>query len=185
MTNPTSRILLLKVEYSQYQISDYPNIAKIRWFGEWMTHFKRAHMSCFPNSLSAQVKLYVPVVTTGNANAANKALTIGRVCVALKKYTCPWWWNYNRLYRHLHNVLGILLSGGIVSLEKHPVFSDWYRLALGRASSSNILLQYIIWQFSVQFSVKEVLETTIEVAPNGRVGVTFVVCKRWNESCIC
>ena len=31
--------------------------------------------------------------------------------------------------------LGILLSGEMVSLEKHPVFLDCYRFALGRAPS--------------------------------------------------
>ena len=42
------------------------------------------------------------------------------------------------------NVLGILLSGEMMSLEKHPVFLDYYRIALGRASSCKILLQCII-----------------------------------------
>ena len=73
-----------------------------RYFGlgEWMTHFKRRHASCVSNSLSSQVNLYNPVVTTGNTNAVNEALAIGRVCAALQKYGRPWWWMYNRLYRH-------------------------------------------------------------------------------------
>ena len=45
----------------------------------------------------------------------------------------------------LWNVLGILSSGEMASLEKHPPFLDYYRLALGRASNSKILLQCIIW----------------------------------------
>ena len=60
----------------------------------------------------------------------------------------------------LWNVLGVLLSGEMVSLEKYPVVLDCGRLALGRASSCKILLQCIIWQFSIHFSVKGGLETT-------------------------
>ena len=41
-----------------------------------MAHSKRVRMSCVLNSLSSQVKVYVPVVTTGNANAANEVLMI-------------------------------------------------------------------------------------------------------------
>ena len=41
-------------------------------------------------------------------------------------------------------VLGILLSGEMVSLEKHPVLLYCYRLALERASSCKTLLQCII-----------------------------------------
>ena len=36
----------------------------------------------------------------------------------------------------LWNVLGILLFGEMVSLEKHPVFLDSYRMAIERASST-------------------------------------------------
>ena len=54
-----------------------------------MTHFKRVHMFCVSSNLSSQVNLYVPVVTTGNANAANEALTIGRVCTTIQKYGRP------------------------------------------------------------------------------------------------
>ena len=43
----------------------------------------------------------------------------------------------------LWNALGILLSGEMVSLERHPVFLGCYRLPLGRASSSKTLLQCI------------------------------------------
>ena len=57
-------------------------------------------MSCVSNSLCSQVNLDVTVVTTGNANAANGALTIGQVCAALQKYACSCWRMYNRLYRH-------------------------------------------------------------------------------------
>ena len=56
----------------------------------------------------------------------------------------------------LWNVLGILSSGEMASREKHPPFLNYYRLALGRASNRKILLQFIIWQFSV----KGGLETT-------------------------
>ena len=66
------------------------------------------------------------------------------------------------------NVLGILLSGEMMSLEKHPVFLDYHRIALGRASSCKILLQCIIWQFSMQFNGKGGLETT-------RLNVSLVV----------
>ena len=59
------------------------------WFGQLMTHFKRVDMPCVSNSLSSQVNLYVPVVTTSNANAANEALTIRRMCTALQKYARP------------------------------------------------------------------------------------------------
>ena len=55
----------------------------------------------------------------------------------------------------LWNVLGILLFLEIVFLEKHPVFIECYKLALGIASSCKGLLQYMIWQFSMQFSVEE------------------------------
>ena len=51
-----------------------------------MTHFKRAHMSCVSNSLSSQANLYVPIVTTGNANAATVVLTLEPVSAALQKY---------------------------------------------------------------------------------------------------
>ena len=64
-------------------------------------------------------------------------------------------------YKHLWNVLEILLSGEMVSLEKHVVFLDCHRLAsFSRTSSCKTLLQCIIWQFSVQFSVNGELETT-------------------------
>ena len=46
-------------------------------------------MSCVSNSLSSQVNLYVPGITTGNANAANEDVTIGQVCAPLQKYARP------------------------------------------------------------------------------------------------
>ena len=46
-------------------------------------------MSCVSNSLSSQVNLYVPGVTTGNANAANEDVMIGQVCAPLQKYARP------------------------------------------------------------------------------------------------
>ena len=52
------------------------------------------------DALSSQVNLYVLVVTSGNANAANEPLTIGGVCAALQKYAHPWWWMNTWLYRH-------------------------------------------------------------------------------------
>ena len=55
----------------------------------------------------------------------------------------------------LWNVLGIPLSGEMLSLEKRLVFFDCYRLVSVRTSSCKTLLQCIIWQFSMQFSVKE------------------------------
>ena len=58
----------------------------------------------------------------------------------------------------LWNVLRILLSGEMVSLEKHLVFLDCYRLALGRPSSCKTLVLCI---FSMQFSVKGRLNTTM------------------------
>ena len=67
------------------------------WFGEWMTHFKRVLMSCISNSHSSQVNPYVLVVTTGNTNAANEALMVRPVCVALQKHALPCWWMCNRL----------------------------------------------------------------------------------------
>ena len=62
----------------------------------------------------------------------------------------------------LWKISGILWFGDsdMVSLEKHPVFLDCYRLVLGRASSRKTLLCGTIWRFSMQFSVKGGLETT-------------------------
>ena len=77
--------------------------AIIKAFYEYFSlvyHFKRVYMSCVSKSLSSQVNLYFHVVTTGNANATNEALTIRRVCTAIQKYARPCWWMYNRLYRH-------------------------------------------------------------------------------------
>ena len=68
-------------------------------------HFKRVPMSCVSNSLSAQVNLYVLIITTGNANAANDALTIVQ------------WWKHNRLYMYLWDILGNLVSGEMVSVD--------------------------------------------------------------------
>ena len=87
-------------------------------------------MSCVSNSLSSQVNLYVPVVTTGNVNATNEALTIGRVCPAHKK-------NMHAVdggdttgcIRILWHFSRILLSSEMVPLGKQPVFLDCYRLA--------------------------------------------------------
>ena len=39
--------------------------------------YERELMLCVSNSLSSQANLYISVITTGNANAANEALTIG------------------------------------------------------------------------------------------------------------
>ena len=55
---------------------------------EWRTLKER--MSCVTNNLSSQIKLYVPVITTVNAKAANEVLTIGQVCATLQKYAWPW-----------------------------------------------------------------------------------------------
>ena len=70
------------------------------WFGDSVAHFKRVHVSCISNSFSSQVNLYIPIVTAVNANVANGALTIGRVCAALEKYAWPCWSMYNRLHRN-------------------------------------------------------------------------------------
>ena len=118
---------------------------QILLFGEWMTHFKRLHMSCVSNSLPSQVNTYVLVVTTGNANAANGAQTIGENMHALVGGCTT---GYIGI---LWNILGTLWSVRIVSLEKHPIFLAYYSLALGRTSSCKTLLQCMIWQFSMQF----------------------------------
>ena len=80
-------------------------------------HFKRVHMSCVSNSLSAQVNLYVLIITTGNANATNDALTIVQ------------WWKHNRLYMYFWNILGNLVSGEMVSVDDDDdddELSLWY-----------------------------------------------------------
>ena len=79
-------------------------------------HFKRVHMSCVSNSLSAQVNLYVLIITTGNANATNDALMIVQ------------WWKHNRLYMYLWNILGNLVSGEMVSVDDDDddELSLWY-----------------------------------------------------------
>ena len=135
-----------------------------------MTYFKRVYMSCVSNSLSSQGNLYVPVVTTGNANAANEALTIGRACAALQKYASPFGECTTAYAGILWNVLGILLSGEMVSLEKHPVFLDCYRLALERASSCKILLQCMTVFIAVQCE-RGTGNHQVEGVPNSRVGV--------------
>ena len=73
-------------------------------------------MSCISNSLSAQVNLYVLIITTGNANATNDALTIVQ------------WWKHNRLYMYLWNILGNLVSGEMVSVDDDDddELSLWY-----------------------------------------------------------
>ena len=73
-------------------------------------------MSCVSNSLSAQVNLYVLIITTGNANATNDALTIVQ------------WWKHNRLYMYLWNILGNLVSGEMVSVDDDDddELSLWY-----------------------------------------------------------
>ena len=84
-------------------------------------------MSCVSNDLSPQVSLYFLTIITGNANAANWAQTMGRVCTT--GYIGIMW-----------GVLGFFLSGDMMSLKKHLVFLDCYRLMLGRASSCKTLL---------------------------------------------
>lgn len=44
-----------------------------------------AYVLCLLAYISLQVNLYVPIVTNGIANAANGALTTGRVCAAPQK----------------------------------------------------------------------------------------------------
>ena len=68
------------------------------------------------------------------------------------------------------NVLGILLSGEMMSLEKHPVFLDYYRIALGRASSCKILLQCMTVFNAVQWK-RGTGNHKVEGVPSGRVGV--------------
>ena len=60
----------------------------------------------------------------------------------------------------LWKVLGILLSGEMVYLEKHLLFFHCYRLALERASNRKTLLQCMTGQFSIQFSLKGRLKIT-------------------------
>ena len=60
----------------------------------------------------------------------------------------------------LWKVLGILLSGEMVYLEKHLLFFHCYRLALERASNCKTLLQCMTGQFSIQFSLKGRLKIT-------------------------
>ena len=80
-------------------------------------------------------------LTTGNASAANGALTIGQVCAALQKYVCSCWRMYNRLYRHfVECVRNSIIWWDGVSGKKNPVFLDCYRLAIGRESSRKTLL---------------------------------------------
>ena len=98
-------------------------------------HFKKVQMSCIWSSLSSQVKFYIPVVTSGNANAANEALIIWRVCAALRKYLHLVGGCATGYIGILWNILGIPLSGEMMFLEKQSVFLDSYRLTLGKASS--------------------------------------------------
>ena len=125
--------------------------------------FKRVHMSSVSNSLPSEVNHFVLVETTDNANGANEALMVNWVCAALHKYTPPFWSMWNRLYKHLYSMwyaLGIILLSEMVSVEKHFVLRDCYRLELGETSICKTLLQSKTNQFSMQFSVKGGLETT-------------------------
>ena len=77
----------------------------------------------------------------------------------------------------LWNVLGILLSGTIVTLEKHPVFLDCHRLALRRASSSKTFATMLYdsfqcssvwnedWKPLVSLTVELVLDVSIVKSP--------------------
>ena len=78
-----------------------------------------------------------------------------------KGYRGIWW-----------NVLGILSSGEMVSLEKHLVFLDCYRLTLGRSCSfKNIATIYNMKFFNAVQCQKGAGNHQVEDVPNGRFGV--------------
>ena len=76
----------------------------------------------------------------------------------------------------LRNILRIILSGEMVSLEKHPVFLNCYRLALGHLA---VKRSYNLWYDSFQCSSvwKGTENHQIEGVPNGRLGVGSEHCQ--------
>ena len=139
--------------------------------GEWRT--LKESMSCVSNSLSSQVNLYVPVVTTGNVNATNEALTIGRVCPAHKK-------NMHAVdggdttgcIRILWHFSRILLSSEMVPLGKQPVFLDCYRLAFRMVFiCKSFAAMYDMTVFNAVQCEWGTGNHQVEGVPNVRVGV--------------
>ena len=63
----------------------------------------------------------------------------------------------------------------MVSLEKHPVFLDCYRLELRRASSCKMLLQCMTVFSAVQCE-RGARNQQVQGASNSRVGVRFEHC---------
>ena len=83
----------------------------------------------------------------------------------------------------LWNVLGILFSGEMVSLEKHLVFLDCYVLALRRTSScKNIAIMHSMIIFNTVQCERGAGNHQVEGVPNGRV-VLDVSIARSSVSC--
>ena len=119
----------------------------------------KEYMSCVSNSLSPQVNLYVPTVTTGNANSAYEALTIGHACHPTKICT-PLMVDVQHVRLAFCGTLKEFCYLVKWCLWKNLVSPHYYRLVFGRAPSYKMLLQCITWQLSMQFNVKGWLETT-------------------------
>ena len=78
----------------------------------------------------------------------------------------------------LWNVLGILFSGEMVSLEKHLVFLDCYMLALRRISScKNIAIMHSMIIFNTVQCERGAGNHQVEGVPKGRVGIRCEHCQ--------